>query len=225
MSGVYGAVLRQSIIASMIVLSLAACRKEKPAAEDVTMRPTSDAPMSIPFNASIDCAKASSDVEQLVCGDPALSAQDQKLGNVYKEAEAKQGTPVPAWFINEQREWNADRDACAKSPAMKSCVDSAYTRRIAAIQATSLLVPTKGPVIYSCPLNGDHGEVVAMFADTDPPTVVLERGDKSVVAYFVKAKSGARYEGTNVSFADNGGQVQVMWLGTALTCREQAPAS
>ena len=49
-------------------------------------------------------------------------------------------------------------------------------------------MPTKGPVIYSCPLNGDHGEVVAMFADTDPPTVVLERGDKSVVAYFVKAR-------------------------------------
>ena len=220
-------VLRGPVLgAGLVLLALAGCKRgEKPPADDMSMRPTTDAPATIPFNASIDCAKATSDAQQLVCGDPALAALDQKLGAVYKEAEAKQGSPVPEWFVNEQRGWNADRDACSRSSAMKSCVDSAYTRRIAAIQATNLLVPTKGPVIYSCPLNGDHGELVAMFADTDPPTVVLERGDKSVVAYFIKSPSGARYEGNNVTFVDRGGEVQVMWLGTALKCREQAPTS
>lgn len=214
---------RQFIMAGLVLMTLTACKK-KPPADDMSMRAT-DAPVSIPFNASIDCNKASSDVEQLVCGDPTLAALDRKLGTVYKEAEAKQGSPVPEWFVNEQRGWNTDRDACGKSGSMKGCVDSAYTRRIAAIQATNLLVPTKGPVIYSCPLNGDHGDVTAMFADTDPPTVVLERGDKSIVAYFVKTKSGARYEGNNVTFVDRGGEVQVIWLGTALKCREQAPSS
>jgi uncharacterized protein len=209
----------------LALLALSACRKrEKLPTDDMSMRPA-DTPASIPFNASIDCNKASSDVEQLVCGDPALAALDRKLGTVYREAEAKQGSPVPEWFVNEQRGWNTDRDGCGKSGSMKSCVDSAYTRRIAAIQATSLLVPTKGPVIYSCPHNGDHGDVVAMFADTDPPTVVLERGDRSIVAYFVKSASGARYEGNNVTFVDRGGEVQVIWLGTALKCREQAPSS
>lgn len=218
--------LRQIEACVVALLALAGCRRgEKAKADDMSMRPSSDAPATIPFNASIDCTKASSDVEQLVCSDPSLSALDQKLGTVYKEAEAKQGTPVPEWFVNEQRGWSADRDACGKASSMKSCVDSAYSRRIAAIQAGNLLVPTKGPVTYSCPLNGDHGEVVAMFADTDPPTVVLERGDKSVVAYFVKTPSGARYEGSNVTFVDRGGEVQILWLGTALKCREQAPTS
>ena len=218
--------LRQIEACVVALLALAGCRRgEKAKADDMSMRPTSDAPATIPFNASIDCTKASSDVEQLVCSDPSLSALDQKLGTVYKEAEAKQGTPVPEWFVNEQRGWNADRDACGKAGSMKSCVDSAYSRRIAAIQASNLLVPTKGTVTSSCPHNGDHGEVVAMFADTDPPTVVLERGDKSIVAYFVKTASGARYEGSNVTFVDRGGEVQVLWLGTALKCREQAPSS
>ena len=226
MATVPGARVRQVEACVVVLLALAGCKRgEKAPADDMSMRPTTDAPATIPFNASIDCTKASSNVEQLVCSDPSLSALDQKLGTVYKEAEAKQGAPVPEWFVNEQREWNADRDACGKGSSMKSCVDSAYTRRIAAIQARNLLVPTKGPVIYSCPLNGDHGEVVAMFADTDPPTVVLERGDKSVVAYFVKTPSGARYEGSNVTFVDRGGEVQVLWLGTALKCREQAPSS
>jgi uncharacterized protein len=221
-----GARLWQIEVCVVALLALAGCRRgDKAPADDMSTRSSTDAPVTIPFNASIDCTKASSDVEQLVCSDPSLSALDQKLGTVYKEAEAKQGAPVPGWFVNEQRDWNADRDACGKASSMKSCVDSAYTRRIAAIQARNLLVPTKGPVTYSCPLNGDHGEVVAMFADTDPPAVVLERGDKSVVAYFVKTASGARYEGKNVTFVDRSGDVQILWLGTALKCREQAPSS
>ena len=217
---------RQVLACGVALLALGGCRRgEKPATDEAGMRPTTDAPATIAFNAAIDCTKASSDVEQLVCSDPALSALDQRLGTVYKEAETKQGSPVPQWFVNEQRGWNSERDACGKSGNMKTCVDSAYTRRIAAIQARNLLVPTKGPVTYSCPLNGDHGEVVAMFADTDPPTVVLERGDQSVVAYFRKAASGARYEGDNVIFTDKGGEVQIIWQGTALKCREQAPSS
>ena len=218
--------LREALVTVVALAALAACKRgEKPASDDMSMRPGSDAAATIPFDASIDCTKAAASVEQLVCGDSALAALDQKLGTVYRQAETKQGSPVPDWFVNEQRGWTADRDACTRSGNPKACVDSAYTRRIAAIQATNLLVPTKGPVIYSCPLNGDNGEVVAMFADTDPPTVVLERGDKSIVAYFVKTASGARYEGSNVTFVDRGGEVQVLWLGTALKCREQAPSS
>jgi uncharacterized protein len=216
---------RHVMAAALALLALAACKRGDKTADDAGMRPSTDGPATIPFNASIDCTRASAEVEQLVCGDPTLVALDQKLGTVYGQAEQKQGSPVPEWFVNEQRSWNTDRDACSRSGNPKSCVDSAYTRRIAAIQATNLLVPTRGPVIYSCPLNGDHGELVAMFADTDPPTVVLERGDRSIVAWFVKSASGARYEGTNVTFVDQGGEVQVLWLGTALRCREQAPSS
>lgn len=208
-----------------VALVLTGCRKgDKTTAADSTAvrTPVAAAPA---FNPSIDCGSTLRDIEKVVCGDTALSSLDQKLGIVYSEAEARQGLPAPAWFVDEQRNWSVTRDACTANSSARACLDSAYTRRIAAIQATSLLVPTKGPVTYSCPLNGDHGEVVAMFADTDPPTVILERGDKSVVAYFVKTASGARYEGANVTFTDKGGVVQVNWVGTLLTCREQAPTS
>ncbi len=213
--------------AMIIVVSACSRRGDKKAADSASMAsPGMDAAATIPFNASIDCTRASSGIDTLVCGDPALLALDQKLGTVYKEAETKQGSPVPAGFIAEQRGWNATRDACGTSSNLKGCIDSAYTRRIAAIQATSLLVPTKGPITYNCTAPGDaHDEVIAMYADTDPPTVVLERGDKSIVAYFAKSSGGARYVGPGVTLVDKGGEVQVGWMGSTLKCHEQAASS
>lgn len=217
------------LVSSAVFIAVGACsrRGDKQVADSASMAsPGVDAAATIPFNASIDCGRAASGIDTLVCGDPALLALDQKLGVVYKEAETKQGSPVPGGFIAEQRGWNAVRDACGTSSSQKSCVDSAYTRRIAAIQATSLLVPTKGPITYNCTAPGDaHDEIIAMYADTDPPTVVLQRGDKSIVAYFAKSDGGARYVGPGVTLVDKRGEVQVGWMGSTLKCHEQAPTS
>jgi len=175
---------------------------------------------------SLDCVKPSSDIEKLVCNDVRLSMLNQKLANVYQEAAARQVPPVSAAFVAEQQNWVTGRDECGTRPDPRACVDTSYALRIAAIQATNLLVPTKGPVTYACAHpDGAHDEVVAMFADTDPPSVVLERGDRSIVAYLARSASGAKYEGANVLFWEKSGEAQVTWFGTGFKCREQAGSS
>jgi uncharacterized protein len=217
---------RETFVGCIALLALAACKRgEKAAAIDSTAvrTPVAAAPA---FNASLDCSAAPGAIEQAVCGDTALSGLDQKLGIVYRDAESRQGPPVPDWFVNDQRSWNATRDACLTGSNVRACLDSTYIRRIAAIQATSLLVPARGPIVYNCtPPGGAHDEVVATFAETVPRTAVLERGDKSVVLYQSRSGSGARYQGNGVELWTKGDQAQVTWMGTALKCRELAPSS
>jgi uncharacterized protein len=214
------------IVACVTLLATTACKRgDKTAAIDssAVRTPLAAAPA---FKASLDCGSTVGAIEQAVCGDTALSGLDQKLGIVYSDAEARQGRPVPDWFVNDQRTWNATRDACLTGTNVHACLDSAYTRRIAAIQATSLLVPARGPIIYNCTAPGaDHDEVVATFAETNPKTAVLERGDRSVVAYHSPSASGARYQGAGVEIWTRGDGAQITWMGSTLKCREQAPSS
>lgn len=208
------------------LVAMAACKRgDKTAAVDSAAVRT---PLAAPpaFRASLDCGSATGAIEQAVCGDTALSGLDQQLGIVYHDAEARQGRPVPDAFVNEQRSWNATRDACLTGTNVRACLDSAYTRRIAAIQASNLLVPARGPVIFNCTAPGaDHDEVVATFAETNPKTVVLERGGKSVVAYQARSASGARYQGAGVEIWTRGDGAQITWMGSTLKCKEQAPSS
>ncbi len=219
-------VLKDLALLACALALVTGCRKrEKPVAADsaAVMTPVAAEPSP---GASLDCAQASSEIEKLVCGDPKLSALDQRLGTVYKEAEARQGSPAPSSFIAAQRGWIRGRDDCGRSTNPRACVDSAYTLRIAELQATNLLVPTRGPVTYVCANPGGvHDEISAMFAETNPRSVVLERGDKSIVAYVVRSGGGVMYAGANVTFREKGGTAQVTWLGTTLKCREQAPSS
>ncbi len=89
-----------------------------------------------------------------------------------------------------------------------------------------MLVPTKGPITYACTSPAaEHEEVTATYADTDPATAVLERGDQTVVAYFIKSAGGPRYAGPGVTFSDRSGNVQITWQGITLKCHEQAQTS
>jgi uncharacterized protein len=160
---------------------------------------------------SFDCGKASGQVEELICKDAGLAALDDKLAGVYKAAAATSGGEPTSFLKAEQRGWIKGRDECWKADDLRACVESEYTRRIAQLQALYRLVPSKGPVFYGC--NGNPGnEIVATFFETDPPTAVLERGDRSVVTYLVPAGSGAKYEGRNVTFWTKGDEASASWL-------------
>lgn len=160
---------------------------------------------------SFDCGKASGRVEELICQDAALAALDAKLAGVYKAAAAISGGEPTSFLKTEQRGWIKGRDECWKADDLRACVESEYTRRIAELQALYLLVPSKGPVFFGC--NGNlSNEIVATFFETDPPTAVLERGDRSVVVYLVPAGSGAKYEGRNVTFWTKGDEATASWL-------------
>ncbi len=213
-------------MAFAVVLATQGCRKKADTAS-VGDSSTSMAPALPPApSASIDCAAASGDIAILVCGDTGLLSLDRKLATVYLDAQARQGNPPPVLFTAEQRGWIKERDDCWKSTNQRACVDSAYTLRIAELQATNLLVPTRGPVIYACPRpDGGRDEIVAMFAQTNPRSVVLQKGDRSIVAYGTGSGGAVMYRGANVDFRVKGSEAQVTWFGTATTCHEQAGTS
>lgn len=222
----FGSSRRLASSLCIALVAMAGCRRgDKSAAADsaAVRTPVAAAPA---FNPALDCSSTAGALQQAICPDSSLMALDDKLHTVYLEAETRQGRPVPDWFVNEQRNWNSTRDACLTTSNAKICLDSTYTRRIAAIQATNLLVPARGPVIFNCTSpGGPHDEIVATFAETTPRTAVLERGDSSLVAYQVKSASGARYQALGVEFWSKGEEAQVTWRGTSLKCREQAPSS
>jgi uncharacterized protein len=160
---------------------------------------------------SFDCTKvAAGSIGELVCKDEALSALDRKLAEVYAAASAKATDQQPPVLKAEQRGWVKGRDECWKSGDKRACVQQAYQLRIAELQAKYRLVPSKGPFTYSC--DGDpRNEVGATFFQTDPPTLIAERGDGVSLMYLQQSGSGAKYQGRNETFWEHHGEATVTW--------------
>jgi len=160
---------------------------------------------------SFDCAGVEpGSIEGLVCGDDGLSALDRTLAEVYGEASKKAVNEHPPMLKAEQRGWIKGRDECWKSEDVVTCVEDAYRLRIAELQARYRLVEPHGPVFYQCG-GQPSNEVVATFFDTDPPTVIVERGDASSLMYRQPSASGAKYQGRNESFWEHHGEATVTW--------------
>ena len=177
---------------------------------------------------AFDCSKASGEVEQLICKDAALAALDRKLDGVYKAATARAKGQMASTLRAEQRGWIGGRNECWKAKnadnavyltaswtaaSVRECVEAQYRMRTAELQALYRLVTPK-TVFFVCQ-NQPANEIVANFFATDPPTARLERGDRTITAYQVKAASGARYEGQNVSFWNKGNEATVSWMNPA----------
>lgn len=160
---------------------------------------------------SFDCAKVrAGSVEEMVCRDEALSALDRKLAEVYDAASRKATNEHPPLLKAEQRGWIKGRNECWKASDKRACVESEYIRRIAELQARYRLVPATGPVFFACDGNPAN-EVVATFFQTDPPTLIAERGDQTSLMYRQPSASGARYQGRNESFWEHQGEARITW--------------
>lgn len=160
---------------------------------------------------SFDCGKAvPGGIEEMVCGDDGLSALDRKLADAYRAASRKAVNEHPPVLKAEQRGWIKGRNECWKSDNKRGCVEEAYRARIAELQARYRLVPGTGPVFYAC--DGDPGnEVVATFFETDPPTLIAERGDRVSLMYLQRSGSGAHYQGRNESLWEHQGEALITW--------------
>lgn len=160
---------------------------------------------------SFDCGKVEAgSIEELICQDTELSALDVKIAEVYEAALKKAANEHPPVLKAEQRGWIKGRNECWKNEDKRGCVEEAYRLRIAEIQARYRLVPFKGPVFYMCddqPVN----EVVATFFETDPPTLIAERGDQVSFMVLQPSGSGAKYQGRNETFWEKAGEVMVTW--------------
>jgi uncharacterized protein len=150
---------------------------------------------------SFDCSAADGEVEELICSDDGLAALDIRLAEVFGQAvEVIEGFP-PALtdeelprFRTEQRGWISGRNDCWKADDVRACTEDEYKRRIAELQAGYRLVDSTATVFWTCDGNPSN-EFVTTFFPTDPPSAVVERGDRSEVAIQTPTASGARYDG------------------------------
>ena len=181
---------------------------------------------------AFDCAKAQGAVERLICTDPSLATLDRKLDEVYRAAAAKASGQLVSQLRAEQRGWVKGRNDCWKAngtqtwmtatwtvDTVKDCIAAQYRLRTSELQSVWRLVPPK-TVFYTCGSNPAN-EVVAHFFATDPATIRLERGDRTVTMWRVGTAGDGTYEGQNVSLVHKGNEVQVNWLHTATGTSEE----
>ena len=160
---------------------------------------------------SFDCRKIKdSSIEKMICNDEELAKLDRQLAEVYAAAAKKAVNERPPVLRAEQRGWIKGRNECWKSNDKRSCVKDEYQRRVAELQARYRLVSFNGPVTYAC--DGDpRNVVVADFFQTNPPTLIAERGDQVSLMYLQKSASGAKYQGRNETLWEHQGEALITW--------------
>ena len=89
---------------------------------------------------TFDCAKASGEVEKLICADDELAALDRKMAEVYAKAVESWSSESSEEVTKQramQRGWISGRNDCWKSDDVKACAVLAYRTRIAELQIQS----------------------------------------------------------------------------------------
>jgi len=159
---------------------------------------------------AFDCTKADGTIEELICQDEKLAELDRKLAEVYTAAARKATNEHPPFLKTEQRGWIKGRNECWKSDDPRACTETEYHHRIAELQARYRLVPEKGPFWFACDDN-PGSEVVVTFFETDPPTLIAERGDQVSFMIQQPSGSGANYQGRNETFWEHQGEASIVW--------------
>lgn len=185
---------------------------------------------------TFDCKKVKGEVEKLICSDSALATLDQKLEAAYKAASAKAKGTLITQLRSEQRGWVKGRNDCWKVngqqtwitatwtvDTIKGCVDAQYRLRTSELQSVWQLLPPK-TVAYACQ-NNPANELVANFYETDPATIRLERGDRTMTMWSVDAATDGKYEGQNISLVQNDGEVRVTHLDAITGKNEELQCS
>ena len=165
---------------------------------------------------SFPCDKTpNGSIEALICQDPKLSELDRKLAEVYTLASSKVANEQPPSLAvkqlkAEQRGWLKGRNECWKSDDKRSCVLASYSRRTAELQAKYYLVAHQGPINFACD-NNTANEVVVSFFQTQPLTLIAERGDSVALMYQVASADGVKYIGRNEMFWQQADRTLVRW--------------
>ncbi len=161
---------------------------------------------------SFDCSqKLVSSVEQRICKDEKLAALDRQMADAYAAALAKTAGADAQALQAAQRDFIKSRNDCWKDADVQDCVESAYPRRIAELQAQYGLVKAVGAARYQCP-GPPTQEVTAEFFATDPPTAMIRFAGATQLMFEAPSGSGARYTGGNRQFWEHQG-VALVQLG------------
>jgi uncharacterized protein len=83
---------------------------------------------------SFDCAKATHEVEQMICKDAALAELDHTLNSLYHTVLKHTPASEQGALKTEQRGWVKGRNDCWKASDVRGCIASEYQTRIAELK-------------------------------------------------------------------------------------------
>jgi len=174
---------------------------------------------------SFDCARASGQVEALICKDAELSALDRRMAEVHSNAMKAWPEPVAREQRAYQRGWIKGRDECWKEEDVRACTELSYRTRIAEFQIGSGQLQAPISIGYECSDPGRKPFTVSFYSETEPASAVITYGDDQVIAFRTPAASGAKYAASGVEFWEHQGEASVEWFGATLTCRPRKSPS
>ena len=175
------------------------------------------AALGVQAQPAFDCAKASGEVETLICADEDLQALDRNLARTWARANESWPAEVATEQRAMQRGWIKGRNDCWKAEDTRNCVEFAYKSRVVELSISAGLVEAPGYQNLSCDDNA--GPFTASFYnDLEPRAVVLTRGSDQVTALSAPTGSGTRYTAPGVEFRSKGDEAMVDWFGTSLRC-------
>jgi uncharacterized protein len=127
--------------------------------------------MSSVNSASVDCAKAKTKIDKLICSDAKLSEADEKLTALYKEVLGK--SPVPEDTKQRQLEWiKGSRNTCKNA----QCLEQAYTSRISDLREQLEKLPFKPlldkPLLVLPSQPAEERDAAAKIA---PPSAIVKK--------------------------------------------------
>lgn len=222
------------IVVSLLLLS--ACQAEQPAetsASDAAVTaeasmpeqstlPAPVPPPTGPAKPSFDCAKASGEIEQLICSNYSLAAFDSRLADVYAAELAKPDASKD--LVVMQRGWLKGRDECWKAEDKLQCVTEEYMSRIAYLQLNSPGQMAATAVAYDCNDNSQPF-YMAFYADLDNRPAVITRGNDQAFIFPQPSGSGTKYGRNGIEFWEHQGKASVDFYGVKLECTPLPAAS
>jgi uncharacterized protein YecT (DUF1311 family) len=120
-----------AIAAGLVANEMMNKDSEKP--EEASPTVVASAP-SATVNPSFDCAKASHEVEELICKDAELADLDRSLAGLYGVVLKNSPSSEQKRLKAEQRGWVKGRNDCWKSSDQRGCVKREYESRISELK-------------------------------------------------------------------------------------------
>jgi len=172
-----------------------------------------------PAKPSFDCAKATGEVEKMICQDPALAALDVQMAAAWQKALGLFPPDVAKTQRALQNGWIRGRNDCWKEKPARACVETSYQNRLFELQLESKQL--KAPIVSAWACTGGDGKPVTMsfYNDATPQAGVLKVGDDKMTLFAARSGSGARYASGEIEFWEHQGEASITWWGTKLACK------
>ncbi len=130
---------------------------------------------------------------------------------------------TPVWsgvdVAAEQQSWQTALETCRQQTDIKMCLEFAYLKRIAQLQAQFALVPSEGPIHYRC--EGIEQPQALTFYATNPPLLAFVQNERHTLAWMMPTRGGVNYEGDGVNFLERKGGGELTLGNSRHVCVQQ----